>query len=258
MILVHVFCFLAFVDSETSELDRMLDERVPAYLTEKKAAGAVIGIVRGDKLMLRRAYGFRDVEANKPMTTETLFQIGSITKPMTATVIAKLVEQELLEWNDPVVDFFGEEVLFPSGWEDVTVEHLLLHTGGLPSNPINRRNLPDGPGVMLPYSKNELHEGLSRTELQSDPGTTWSYSNLGYGILGAIIEQVTGKSYENVLQEELFKPLGMSSSGIYPTGGQEKQLACHYWKNQEGFKACPGGSSARSVRSEGSSRVSMT
>jgi CubicO group peptidase (beta-lactamase class C family) len=214
----------------TADLAQDLEHWVPAYLEDKRIPGAVIGMARQSQLLVRKAFGLRDVSQRKPMSPEALFQVGSITKPVTAAIVGLLVSEGKLDWEDDLGKHLEASERLPEWVQEVTLQQLLTHTSGLPRNPANRRNLPDSPGVMLPYSTQELYAGLP-----AEPPTAgdWHYSNLGYALLGEVLRRASGKPYPELLEERLLQPLGMTRSGVHLPVKHEAQLAACYWTSDE-------------------------
>ena len=154
--------------------------------------GAVVGIVSGDELVYQVALGQRDLESGAEMTTDTPFQIGSATKSMTAVLMGLVRERGELDFEDTVRDHLPEGVEIPAPLQSLTLAQLASHTAGLPRDFVNRRDVPDSPSVAEPYSTSELLAGLQTTELLFEPGTQGSYSNVGYALLGYVLESATG------------------------------------------------------------------
>ena len=215
--------------------DDWVTTAVHEQMESKRIPGAVVGVVDSDGRVSSHAFGLRDVEPQLAMTTDTLFQIGSVTKPFTAALTLRLVDSAQIDLESTVGDLVPDLPL-AGAVAGITVEQLLTHTSGLPRDPVNRKDLPDSPGVMLPYSTPELREGLQRTSLTTSPGT-WSYSNLGYFLLGHLLELASGEDYRTLLNRELLTPLEMGDSGIDPSPDQERRLAVHYWPEDEQYVA---------------------
>jgi len=188
--------------------------------------GAAVLVVRDGKVVLKKAYGMADVAGSLPNTPKTRFLLASVTKTFTATAIMQLHERGLLNIEDPVSKYLPA---FPPG-EKVKIRNLLSHTGGLPD--------------FVSY------EQAMKKPLEFEPGTRVSYSNIGYQMLGKIIEKVSGKSYEEYLQENIFRPAGMSNSGVDQEASL-KERACGYLNSPDGFKSV-GRSSASDAYSAGS------
>ncbi len=206
-----------------------LDQAMLAVMEKQGIPGLCVGVLRGEDVLYRKAFGFRDLASKKEMTCETLFQVGSVSKTFTATMMAQLMEEELLRLEDPVRVYLPEKLALDEAVAEITLLQLASHSSGLPRNPINRRDLPNSPGVMLPYSTKELYLGLEGTRLSHDPGVRWGYSNLGYALLGHVLEQASGEDYATLLAERIVRPLGLEDTGVYPSEDQLSRMATHYW-----------------------------
>ena len=209
-----------------------IEQHVRGVIQSRDTPGCVVGVVVGDRLAYVEAFGVRDVETGEPMRVDTPFQIGSITKAFTATLTCLLRDRGLLRLDDPVERFLPADARIDHRLEDgpaITLGHLLTHTSGLPSNPPNRRNRPDGPSVMLPYDVDDLYAGLRATSLAAPVGARVAYSNYGIGLLGHALERAAERPFESMLKDELLTPLGMNDSTITPSPDQESHLASCYW-----------------------------
>ncbi|HEX8772947.1 MAG TPA: serine hydrolase domain-containing protein [Pyrinomonadaceae bacterium] len=188
----------SIVKGETgAKLDRLLT-RYAMY----GFSGTVLAAKNG-KIILNRGYGLADREHNLPNTTETVFAIGSLTKQFTAAAILQLEAQGKLNTQDFAGKYLGE---FPRDKAGITLHHLLTHTSGL---------ISDGANAQLPLeNRDEYVEAVKKTRLRSTPGEKFNYSNVGYNLLAAIVEKVSGISFEDYLQQRLFRPAGMKSTGF--------------------------------------------
>lgn len=181
------------------DIDRLATETMAVW----KVPGAALAVVQDGKVVLTRAYGQRDVEADLPVTPSTQFVICSITKSFTATAIALLHNEGLLDWGKPVRDYLPEFRLHDAiATERVTVRDLLTHQSGLPRH--DWLHLPGdlAPAEMLPL--------MRHLELSRDIRTTWQYNNLCYNAAGLLIERLSGKSFETFVRERLTDRLGMA------------------------------------------------
>ena len=202
---------------------------VTAEMRRQKIPGLSIAIVRGDSILLARGFGFANLEHRVPATDSTVYQSGSLGKQFAATAVGILAQQGRLGLNDPITRWFPEG---RGTWDSVRVRHLLTHTSGV----------PDYTDSMIDLRKDYTEEQLVRTAAQQPldfpAGTSWSYSNTGYLLLGVIIHRVTGRFYGDVLRELLFKPLGMgtriiSEADIVPNRAAGYRLVDGEVKNQE-------------------------
>jgi D-alanyl-D-alanine-carboxypeptidase/D-alanyl-D-alanine-endopeptidase len=196
--------------------------------------GAAVGIVRDGKLMYDKGHGARSVARQDPSAVNTLFQIGSVTKVFTTTLMLQLRDEHRITLDDPVGQYLPEHVATP-WWREgekglmPTLHHLATHRAGLSRNPPNRRNRPHSPSVMEPYGIADFSQGLAMTTLTFRPGTSVQYSNYGFGVLGHALERATCPPYEELLTERLLKPLQMPDTKISLTAGELERFAAHYW-----------------------------
>jgi len=168
--------------------------------------GTIIIAVDG-KVIYKNANGLANLEWEIPHTIDTKFRIASVTKPFTAMLILQLVQEGQLKLNGKLTDYLPE---FPEEkGKDITVHQLLTHTGGIVGEP----KIPDLDDIeRLYYPKERLLKYISEKELSYKPGRGREYSNFGYFLLGMVIEKVSGKSYEQLLQEKICNPAGMKNT----------------------------------------------
>ena len=223
-------CFSVFVlTALAQDPSDAVDSYIRAEMSKRQIAGLALLVVRDGKIVKQQGYGFANVELQAPVKPETLFQSGSMGKQFTATAIMMLVEEGKLGLDDPLAKYFPDA---PASWKQVKVRHLLSHTGGFGDYPKNFDFRKD-------YTENELLKIVEGIPLAFEPGTKWSYSNLGYLTLGVLIHKVTGQFYGDFLQERIFKPLGMSTTriineaDIIPNRSSGYELVKKQLKNQE-------------------------
>jgi CubicO group peptidase (beta-lactamase class C family) len=210
----------------------VIEKLVQDGMDRSGAPSYVVGIVSRDGLVYAKAFGLADIAQNRAATVDTIYQIGSVTKTFTATLMCILRDEGKLNLHDPAAKYLPGNVSLPTdprGAPAITFWHLATHTSGLPVHPVNRRDVPDSPSVMLPYSVEELYLGLNRTGLIAPVGTRFQYSNLGMGLLGNLLERAERKPYEQLLQRRLLEPLGMNSTRITLTQDDLNRFATHYW-----------------------------
>jgi CubicO group peptidase (beta-lactamase class C family) len=188
-----------------------LAEKMDAYMSTQtegnRFSGAVL-VARGDEIILSKGYGLADQEQQIPNTPTTRFRIASLTMAFTAMAVLQLQEAGMLDVADPICNYLPD---CPTNWADVTIHHLLTHTSGLPDQFSDLRDYTMAKAT--PTYQNELLAALAAKPILAAPGRTFYYNNANYVLLGYIIEAVTGRSYEDVLQEQIFNPLGMVDSG---------------------------------------------
>ena len=184
-----------------------IDAAVKAAIARRDAPGAVVVVVRAGRVVFERAYGLRSKKpSEEPMTIDTVFDLGSLTKPLAAApAIMLLAQQGKIAVSDPVskhLPAFGQ-----NGKEAITIEQLLLHTSGLiPDNHI--RDYEGGAAEAL--------ERIHALRPFHAPGTKLDYSDVGYIVLGALVERVSGEPLGKFARRHLYEPLGMSDTTFKP------------------------------------------
>jgi CubicO group peptidase (beta-lactamase class C family) len=173
-------------------------------------------VVKDGKICERDAVGVRKYGDPTPVTTNDLFHIGSCTKSMTATLTAILIEEGKLRWNTTIAEVFPElKGKMDKQYENVTVEQLLQHLGGVPGEPPTAAWLRAWQQKGTPTEqRREFIEAVLSKAPAAAPGTKMIYSNQGYAIVGAMLEKITGRDYESLITEKLFKPLHMDTAGF--------------------------------------------
>src|SRR5437764_7689758 len=181
-----------------------VDDYIKAEMQRQHIPGLSLAVVKDGQIILAKSFGFANVEHQVPVKPETIFQSGSMGKQFTATAVMMLVEAGKLSLSDPITKFFSDA---PDGWKNITVRHLLTHTAGTTDYPSDFDFRRD-------YSEDELLKRAEAIPLSFLPGEKWSYSNLGYVLLGILIHRVSGQFYGDLLQERVFQPLGMTTARI--------------------------------------------
>ena len=194
-----------------AKIDEYLRRLVPFGFS-----GALVVAKDGD-VVLRAGYGLADRKTGARVTPDTVFTIGSITKQFTGAAILKLEMQGKLSVNDPITKYFDN---VPEDKAGITLHHLLTHTAGL----------VDGLGddFDLRATRDWVFEEAMKSDLRWKPGTRHAYSNLGFSLLGMIVEKASGQSYESFLREHLFKPAGMTRTGYLLPKYRDEELAVGY------------------------------
>lgn len=186
---------------DKAELTKKIDQLITGYAENGLFNGSVLISLDG-KQLIKKGYGYRNIETKQANTTATKFPIYSITKPMTATLVLQLVEKGQLKLDDVLAKFYPA---IP-GSDSITIKHLLAHTSGIyPYN--NDFSMPTASeAAMINY--------LSGKQLRFKPGSKWEYCNTGYFLLGFIIRKITGEEFTSTMQNFIFRPAGMSNSGF--------------------------------------------
>ncbi|MFN0205218.1 MAG: serine hydrolase domain-containing protein [Planctomycetota bacterium] len=175
-------------------------------LAEAGFSGSVL-VVRGEELLLEAAAGLADRAQGRVNKTDTIYDIGSVTKQFTAAAILQLAQNGKLTTDDFLTKFFKD---VPAEKQKIRVHHLLTHTSGLPS---------DVPAGSATTKRDDLVQMCFAAKMKSPPGEHFEYNNIGYLLLGAIVEIVSKQTYEEYVMEHLFTPAGMKSSGFLRTPG---------------------------------------
>jgi len=195
-----------------------LASQIDAFMSDHEQNGfsGALLIEQNGEIILASGYGYANRAAEIPNTTETVFDIGSVTKQFTGAAILKLVEQGKVQIDDPIAKYF-EAV--PADKAAITLHQLLTHTAGFKSD------LADDYDPIL---RAEYMDLALNSKLDFEPGEKHSYSNAGYSLLAAIIEIVTGDSYEAYLRANLLEPSGMTQTGYLLPEWDIAQLAHGY------------------------------
>jgi len=209
--------------------DRGIAEQMHRYIDKQEVAGTVTIVVSRDKVIDLQAVGQADVANGTPMKPDSIFWIASMTKPVTATAVMMLQEEGKLSVEDPVAKYVPElkDLKTRDGKPaNLTLRHLLTHTSGMSEasneQSANAQKLAD----LIPI--------YATQPVRFEPGTKWEYCQSGINTLGRIVEVVSGKPFQDFLQERLFTPLGMKDTTFYLSAEQVSRLAKSYKRNNDG------------------------
>ena len=173
---------------------------------QRHLPGLALAVVRDGRIETIRTYGRANVERDAPVTRETVFEIGSMTKQFTAAAVMMLVEDGRLRLDESIATYLPE---VPARWRAITVRHLLTHTSGLQEY-LSVPWLPDQAHALGHREMTRLF--ASRVAQEFAPGETWACSNTGYLLLGDIIDRVSGRSYWEFLRARIFDRAGMRAT----------------------------------------------
>lgn len=216
-----------YAQDKSQKIDEYLNKCYEYGLFNGSALVSEHGIV-----ILKRGCGYANLEWQIANESDTKFRLGSITKQFTAMLIMQLAEKGLVNLEGKISDYLD---YYPKvTGEKITVHQLLSHTSGI----FNYTNDPAffQKGRFFRSKPADIIKQFSDKELDFEPGTSWNYSNSGYIVLGAIIEQVTGKTYEQVLQENIITPLGFENTGYDHWETVLPKRACGYNKSFDGYQ----------------------
>jgi len=204
-----VFFSAVYVQGQSA--DSPHSDRVDDYIKREMAArnvpGLAFAVMENGRVIREGAYGLANVESGAQVGIDSVFELASVTKPITAVSVMMLVEEKKLALDDPVDKYLAQ---VPAAWHEITVRELLSHTSGLREYGLVKC---DG-SELLDISTKQQFEDLIKSPLLFVPGTGTQYSDSGYFILGMIIESVSGRSYRDFLQQRIFGPLGMQHTSV--------------------------------------------
>jgi len=218
VVLTAFGCTAPMVDPG-APLDRFtaqLDARVPSLMDRFDVPGATLALVRDSVVVWSGAYGYADRERNRPMTVDAVFRAESISKPVTAWGVMRLVEQGQIDLDAPAARYLDGFALpdADDAARPITVRHLLSNSAGLPLGPVG----PDAeyaPGQPMPSLQDYLAQSACRVQA---PGAGFIYSNVGFNTLELLVEEVTGRDFAAYIADEVLRPLGMARARF---GGTE-------------------------------------
>jgi CubicO group peptidase (beta-lactamase class C family) len=224
---------------------------IQGYLDVGKLPGATILVARHGKVVFCESFGFRDLEAQQPMTADTMLRFYSMTKPITSVAMMMLYEQGFFQLDDPVAEFipsFKDVSVYVSG-EDIhmvtepqnipmTLHHLLTHTSGLTYGFGNAGLIPEL--YQEHHTDFEAHDGcleevvdrLAQIPLEFQPGQRWNYG-VSFDVLGRVVEVVSGKPLDAFFKQNIFEPLGMKDTGFAVPKDKLDRFAALYERSDE-------------------------
>jgi len=195
--------YSCFAQNETALIDSLLN----AYNHLGKFNGSAL-VAKDDNILLNKGFGYRNAETGVLNDEHSIYQLGSVTKQFTSAVILKLQSENKLSVSDKISKYFPD---YPKG-DSITIRELLTHTAGI-YNYTNDENFMKNE-ITKPKTRGQMMALFENKPLDFSPGTSWSYSNSGYSMLGYIIEKVTNTSYEQAVRHYIFSPLKMMHSGF--------------------------------------------
>ncbi|MGH1366399.1 MAG: serine hydrolase [Calditrichia bacterium] len=218
LLLLILACIPILAKGEAKKIDKLLQ----SYHDIGQFNGVAL-VAKDGKIIYEKGFGMANFEWQIPNTPDTKFRIGSVTKQFAAALILQLVEDGKVDIQANIRTYIPD---YPEKTGNIiTVHHLLTHTSGIP----NYTSLPDFRNhIRNPYTPDEFVATFSELELDFEPGSSWSYSNSGYFLLGVIVEKVTGNSWEEELQSRILKPLGMTNSGYQNNDDLILQMSSGY------------------------------
>jgi len=190
------------------------------YVDAQMFMGSVL-VARNGKTIFSESYGMADLEWSVPNASTTRFNIASMTKQFTAASILLLEDRGKLKTDDLVKKYLPDA---PASWDKITIYHLLTHTSGISDDAVKYE--PGPPEKLL----------FRDVPLNFQAGQQWAYTNLGYIVLGYLLEKISGESYEDFVRQNIFKPLGMNDSGLMSFVTIIPRRANGYWPGRNGME----------------------
>ena len=226
MIVLIASINVCFSQTKTEQLDKLLN----LYHEYGQFNGSVLIAEQGE-VIYKKGFGMANMEWDIPNEPNTKHRLGSITKQFTAMLILQLVADDAIDLEAPITSYLPD---YPKETGDqITIHHLLTHTSGIP----NYTAFPNffKEQSRNPYTPDEFVEVFAHKKLDFAPGERFSYSNSGYFLLGVIAEKLTGKTYEQLLHDNIFTPVGMNDTGYDNHEDILKNRATGYEKNEYGY-----------------------
>lgn len=224
---LFIVAFITATNASAQQNVQKIDGLLKQYHDYGQFNGSILVAEKG-KIIYEKGFGMANMEWAIPNQPDTKFRIASITKQFTAALVLQLVEEDKIRLDGKITDYLTDYRKDTGG--KVTIHQLLNHTSGIPDYTNVSSN---------PYSAADFVKKFVSGDLEFEPGSKYKYNNGGYSILGAIIEKVTGKSYETVLTERIFKPLGMTNSGYEHHSTLLQKRASGYEKTPMGYVNAP-------------------
>ena len=219
LFLLHLFG-ASLVSAQTDQIDNYIQFE----MNKRQIPGLALVVIRDGEVIKMKGYGFANLEHDVPVKPDTVFELASVTKQFTAAGVMLLVEEGKVKVEDPISQYLPNA---PEYWKDIAVRHLLTHTSGLPNLENGFQALRKG-GARLNYTTTQLYNAAKNDPMSFAPGERWQYSDVGYFLLGMIIEKASGQPYRNFLASRFFEPLGMASSSVLDQSVVLKSRAAGY------------------------------
>ena len=207
---IFLFCMIFGITLFAQNKEVKLSETMQTYHNYNMFDGAVL-VAENGKIVYKGAFGLANREWNIPNTTDTKFMIGSVSKSLTATLMLIQVQKGLIDLNKTISDYLPEFKTKPAA--NVTIKQLLSHTSGIPNYDIIKDFFPRI--SRQNFTREDYVKVYADSALAFEPGSRYAYSSWGYFTLGYIMERVTGKSYSQLMKEDIFDKAQMNNSGSY-------------------------------------------
>jgi uncharacterized protein (TIGR03437 family) len=239
LLLAGALCGFAQTRAAVPEL-AAVDQIVQGVIAKYDIPGVAISVAKDGRLVYARGFGVADRETKEAVQPDSLFRVASVSKPLTAMAVLKLVEEGKVSLDTKVLSFVGRQATGDVRYGNITVRHLLQHSGGMdiqtwqvdPSFPDRKTLL--ALGVNLPPTRAQVLDfTIANFPLAFDPGAGYAYSNIGYMMLTEVIEKASGMAYEAYMKEKIFAPMGIVRMGIGGSLITERRAGeVRYWDRE--------------------------
>ena len=224
--LISTFCKAQKTDSLTSKIDNILKE-----YNQPNVPGCAVAVIKNGKVIFKKTYGAANLEYDIPFKSNTIFDVASVSKQFTGLAISTLIQQGKLSENDDIRKYLPD---VPDFGKKITIHHLLHHTSGIRDWPATLNAAGWKMEDVLSF-KDIMRMVKYQKDLDFEPGLEYAYSNTGYNLLAAVVEKITGKSFREWTDENIFKPIGMNASHFLDDHTKIiKNLAYSYSTNEKG------------------------
>lgn len=230
-LIVSVACLTSTVFAADIPTLSGIDAAMQLAIAAHEISGAVTAVVTKDKVVHLQTHGLADIESKRPMQSDTIFWIKSMTKPVTGIALMMLHDEGKLHVDDPVAKYLPEfaDLKTPSGKPaNLTIADLLTHTSGL-----GEGLGESGSSADRAHTLSDLVRQAVASPMQFEPGARWKYTQSGINTVGHIIEVVSGVSFDQFLSQRLFEPLGMRDTRFYLDEKMQQRMVTLYSRNKE-------------------------
>ena len=201
-----------FTDKHVTPSSRQIDELLRHEIQELRIPGLAAAVVQDGRLLYMHSYGIANIEWDEPVRKNTAFQIASVTKLFTSTLVMKFMQEGKIRLDDPISNYLDNA---PLSWKNIEVRHLLSHQSGIPWPASIGGFLGTKPSTTdKPATKEQVFKDMTDSALVFKPGSKESYMNGDAFVLQMVLEKIGGKNIEDIFSEEVFMPLHMNDSGF--------------------------------------------
>jgi len=212
-----------------------MDKMVKSALEVNNVPSLSIGIINNGEIELLKGYGLKSRVDSTAVSENSIYQIASQSKMFTAIIVKNLIEEGKLYLNEPITTYFTDAITEENKkrLEKIKLIHILNHTAGFSRDGLSiYRNRVEGESWRNGYSRTELVEDINNTDLDSESGSKFQYSNAGYAIVGLICENVSGLTYDQLLRKYVTDPYELKNTVVHLNGSQQELLVTSYKKRE--------------------------